>query len=343
MRADRRKSSDERDVGTGLGFAHTYRTRYIWKTSPYLWSYGMVTSLRKILLTAAAVVVMTVSVGAQTVELPPVYLSQDHLAVIYRSDVSVAKADSFARAMGLIEYRATEDQYIPDPLNMHVYTLNRSILPLHLTVQDMAHRLRMRWPHIVYMAQPLDHEFSIPSPDELMVRYDNNVPWSRVVYLLEQVGLTVERRGSNIAFARVNRDEVGSLPTAAMLADRLRAEHGDVFLYAEPNTYFYAQQLIDASVVAPSTDAAIRVLPNPFNPNTAIHYDVTESGDVSLIVYNAFGQRVRTLVSGEQTSGVHRVTWDGLDDSGQRVGSGVYVVRLKTEKQTAVERLSITY
>jgi hypothetical protein len=70
--------------------------------------------------------------------------------------------------------------------------------------------------------------------------------------------------------------------------------------------------------------------PNPFNPATTIRFDLYEAGNVRLAVYNVRGQLVRTLVSGAQPAGHNDVTWDGLDDRGRTVASGVYVYRLET-------------
>jgi hypothetical protein len=72
--------------------------------------------------------------------------------------------------------------------------------------------------------------------------------------------------------------------------------------------------------------------PNPFNPTTTIVYGVKERGHVSLKVYNASGQLVRTLVNDVQTPGeVQPVTWDGTNDAGQFVSSGVYFYKLVTK------------
>ncbi|MBK7140821.1 MAG: M6 family metalloprotease domain-containing protein [bacterium] len=78
--------------------------------------------------------------------------------------------------------------------------------------------------------------------------------------------------------------------------------------------------------------------PNPFNPTTTIKYSVTrgEAGKssmqrTSLIVYNLNGQRVRTLVDAEQGIGEYTVEWDGADERGNKVASGVYLYRLQRE------------
>ncbi len=70
--------------------------------------------------------------------------------------------------------------------------------------------------------------------------------------------------------------------------------------------------------------------PNPFNPETVIAYQIPESGDVSLIIYNVLGQKVRSLVSAYQVAGAYQVRWDGRNNNGQAVASGRYVYYLKT-------------
>jgi hypothetical protein len=69
--------------------------------------------------------------------------------------------------------------------------------------------------------------------------------------------------------------------------------------------------------------------PNPFNPTTTIEYTLKEQANVSLRVYNVAGQLIRTLVEETKTPGeVHTVTWDGRNDAGQSVSSGVYFYKL---------------
>lgn len=69
--------------------------------------------------------------------------------------------------------------------------------------------------------------------------------------------------------------------------------------------------------------------PNPFNPVTTIRYAVPESGRVSMAVYNLLGQRVRGLVNRQVLAGEHFVTWDGKNDFGATVSSGIYVYRVE--------------
>lgn len=68
--------------------------------------------------------------------------------------------------------------------------------------------------------------------------------------------------------------------------------------------------------------------PNPFNPSTVIGYDLPVNSNVSLILYNMLGQEVRNLFSGYKEAGNHQVIWDGKNNNGNNVSSGIYIYRL---------------
>ncbi len=92
----------------------------------------------------------------------------------------------------------------------------------------------------------------------------------------------------------------------------------------------------------PSTFALFQNHPNPFNPSTTIRYRVgTGSGPqkVRLQIYNLLGQKVRTLVDRLQGPGEYRVQWDGKDDSGRRLASGVYLYRLEAGRFGASRKM----
>jgi hypothetical protein len=82
--------------------------------------------------------------------------------------------------------------------------------------------------------------------------------------------------------------------------------------------------------------------PNPFNAETWILYDLSARDFVRLEIYSLGGRKVRTLVSGWQQSGRHRVAWDGSDDSGAAVPSGVYLCRLACGRCAASRKLVLT-
>ena len=81
--------------------------------------------------------------------------------------------------------------------------------------------------------------------------------------------------------------------------------------------------------------------PNPFNPVTRLRYQLPETGNVSLNVFNVFGQQVRTLVNTRMEAGYHSVYWDGRNDRGEKVTSGVYFSRMKAGKFVKTRKMII--
>lgn len=68
--------------------------------------------------------------------------------------------------------------------------------------------------------------------------------------------------------------------------------------------------------------------PNPFNPSTTIRYDLTEPGFTLVKIFNSLGEEVRTLVAENQSVGQYQFVWDGKDNQGKSLGSGVYILTL---------------
>ncbi len=87
----------------------------------------------------------------------------------------------------------------------------------------------------------------------------------------------------------------------------------------------------DVSVNLPATITLHQNYPNPFNPETTIEFEFSETSDVRLTVYNLLGQQVRVLVDQRQAPGFHRVQWDGRDNAGETVSSGIYFYRLEAQ------------
>ncbi len=85
------------------------------------------------------------------------------------------------------------------------------------------------------------------------------------------------------------------------------------------------------SVPLPESFALVGSFPNPFNPTTQIRFDVPEPAEVNLTIFNVLGQPVRTLLKGTVAAGRHAVLWDGADDRGAPVASGVYICRLEAQ------------
>ena len=80
-------------------------------------------------------------------------------------------------------------------------------------------------------------------------------------------------------------------------------------------------------------------MPNPFNPSTAIRYQLPEAGLVRLSVYNLLGQEVRELVDERKDAGSFTATWDGTDALGRRVASGIYLYHIQAGDFSASRRM----
>lgn len=81
--------------------------------------------------------------------------------------------------------------------------------------------------------------------------------------------------------------------------------------------------------------------PNPFNPETKIDFSMARSGVASITIYDILGRVVITLLNEYRVSGTYKVRWDGKDASGNKVPSGIYFYRLKTEDFTDIKKMTL--
>jgi hypothetical protein len=88
----------------------------------------------------------------------------------------------------------------------------------------------------------------------------------------------------------------------------------------------------------PSTFALHQSYPNPFNAQTRIGYELPNACGVCLTIYNMLGQKVKTLVDKRQEAGRYAVGWDGTDEMGGNVASGMYLYRLETGEAVVVRK-----
>jgi hypothetical protein len=79
--------------------------------------------------------------------------------------------------------------------------------------------------------------------------------------------------------------------------------------------------------------------PNPFNSQTIIKFNLRRPAEVTLTIFNVLGQRVRKLAAERMSAGAHTIAWDGKDEKGSDVSSGIYFYRLKAGEQSQTKRL----
>jgi len=117
---------------------------------------------------------------------------------------------------------------------------------------------------------------------------------------------------------------------AGKTGDRFsRQEFYQRFGATPPSPPFALEQT--SSPALPTRATFFESYPNPFSvasQTTVLRYHLAEAGRTRLVIFNRLGQTIRTLVAQDQPAGLHEVRWDGRDDSGRPVGSGVYYYRL---------------
>jgi len=101
----------------------------------------------------------------------------------------------------------------------------------------------------------------------------------------------------------------------------------------------YSDVVDDESESLPKTFWLSDNFPNPFNPATTIEYGLPRRSHVKMGVYDIMGRRVRTLVDREEAAGWHMITWDGMNDDGESVATGIYFYRLIAGTNTETKKM----
>ncbi len=91
----------------------------------------------------------------------------------------------------------------------------------------------------------------------------------------------------------------------------------------------------------PEAFLTLGAYPNPFNPRTTLHFTLPEAGYTELEIFNFAGQKIRTLASGEFSAGIHSIAWDGRDENGMPVSSGIYLSRLTCRDNVVTSRMTL--
>jgi hypothetical protein len=153
-----------------------------------------------------------------------------------------------------------------------------------------------------------------------------------------------------VANAVVNGSAVSGSGDVVSLTFKVLKEFQDQARFEIANgVVFDPKQLSNPAVVAgvlnlqstPTEFALLQNFPNPFNPETTINYNLASSSDVTLQIYNVVGQVVKTLVAERQPAGRYQVRWNGTDDRGMSVSSGIYFYSIRAGKFEDVRKLML--
>lgn len=107
----------------------------------------------------------------------------------------------------------------------------------------------------------------------------------------------------------------------------------------DPNSVTSVEQLIAAAM--PASHKLDQNYPNPFNPTTTINFHVGQRSNVQIRIINSLGQVVRTLVSSRFEAGEYKVEWNGLDENGQDIPSGLYLYRMDADGFSQTRRMML--
>ena len=133
------------------------------------------------------------------------------------------------------------------------------------------------------------------------------------------------------------RSYVGPAVVGVSAADGLTLVHGPV-----PRLAGGISGVEETDRTPPAAARLHQNAPNPFNPRTTIRYDLpVDAGRVRLRLYDAAGRLVRTLVDGPQGAGAQSVVWNGRDDGGRPVATGVYFCELVTPDRRFTRKMTL--
>ncbi|MBI4417184.1 MAG: S8 family peptidase [Ignavibacteriales bacterium] len=125
-----------------------------------------------------------------------------------------------------------------------------------------------------------------------------------------------------------------------------RDASGNVRMYppGAPDSLFNLRSLVNANIpgypdFSPTSYVLYQNYPNPFNSGTTIVFDAPSRDPVELVIYNLLGQRIRSIVHNNPVIGPNSVFWDGLNDTGRPVSSGVYIARLQNSQIALTQKM----
>ncbi len=154
-------------------------------------------------------------------------------------------------------------------------------------------------------------------------------------YLVESVDLNV--LFNTLTSTQYTHDGLGNL-----IADLQQGSPvGGSWTNESRNAYVY-ESYVDVAVGGedvPLTFELAQNYPNPFNPSTVISYSLARDCHVQVVISNILGQMVTTVVDADQTVGLHSAVWNGLDDRGMHVPSGIYLFRVQAGDFAQVRKM----
>lgn len=204
---------------------------------------------------------------------------------------------------------------------------------------------------LVVMAQPEEETVSFRWHES------NDVDGDQVEYIF-QLDTTTTFSHPNVMFERNYADSVLTISGGKL--DSLISSPGDTLqlywrVFASDYSDFSDAPVMSFRLTTDTTGTATqneltvvpeaynlyRNYPNPFNPTTTIQYDMPQTGFVAITVYDMLGNVVQTLVNSTQSSGHYSIQWNGKNQNGQKVASGIYFVQMRAGDYLSTQKMTL--
>jgi hypothetical protein len=165
---------------------------------------------------------------------------------------------------------------------------------------------------------------------------DNGANWNRLT-----PGLT----GSIFTFTQINADlaaYAGQNAVSLRFHFKSDASGRREGIYIDDVTFSWVTTgVLNGDVITPRVFSLDQNYPNPFNPSTTISFSISRKAQIELSIFDLLGRKVRTLFTGEMDGGSHSLIWDGHNDGGSDVASGVYLYKLSSNGSSEIRRMTL--
>ncbi|MDW7679504.1 MAG: C25 family cysteine peptidase [bacterium] len=252
---------------------------------------------------------------------PSLHLHREFINALYGGNISTIAAAHTESRIQSAPFVTAPDQWEPGALRWCFYGIN--------VLGDAALSL---WTHEIKTFDNVVHPETAAGSVQILTQ----VPGARVAISTNSDLITVAICDSN-GSALVSLDDSFSNTILTLII-------------TAPNYQPFIKNInlspLPSSVMQPLTDCKPAfelktAYPNPFNPAATIEFSISQWSQVRLQIFNILGQRVRTLLNEELTSGVHKTIWDGRDDRGEQLTNGVYLIQLSTNEGKLIKSCTL--
>ncbi|RCK75154.1 MAG: Autotransporter beta-domain protein [Ignavibacteriae bacterium] len=183
---------------------------------------------------------------------------------------------------------------------------------------------------------------NVTEPVKFVWQSANDVDEDTLFYILRIQGVNIDTTISDIYDTTFNFDGKKLFIKNSIYTWFVNVTDGTEWTVSQDTFVFVTPDFVGVKAnPVPSKFVLYQNYPNPFNPTTTISFELPERMEVVLKIYDILGNEIITLFSGTLESGYHSVTWDGKNENGQAVASGIYLYRLKSSESSSTLKLLI--